>query len=65
MDLSHNEIGDIGALALGQGLAQNDSLNEFDISWNEIRVRGMIGFLNDIKVSFVKEFTYALIFVYC
>lgn len=51
LDLSHNEIGDIGALALGQGLAQNDNLNEFDISWNEIRVRGVIGFLNAVKVS--------------
>lgn len=50
MDLSHNEIGDIGGISLGQGVANNSNLSELDISWNELRVRGVIGFLNAVKV---------------
>ncbi|KAI8854220.1 hypothetical protein BC829DRAFT_413153 [Chytridium lagenaria] len=56
LDLSHNNIGDMGAIALGAGILANDSLKELNLvsltpnkAWNQIRARGISGFLNHIK----------------
>ncbi|KAJ1550298.1 hypothetical protein HK096_007716, partial [Nowakowskiella sp. JEL0078] len=49
LDLSKNQIGDIGAIALGTGLIENDTLKEINIGWNQIRSKGFNGFLLQLK----------------
>jgi hypothetical protein len=51
LDLSFNEIGEMGALGLGTGLMVNDTLKELYLSWNNLRGKGLIGFLGSMKVK--------------
>jgi hypothetical protein len=49
LDLSHNDIGDIGGIALGQNLVGTD-LRELSLGWNNLRTKGLQGLLNGCKV---------------
>ncbi|KAJ3276390.1 Centrosomal protein of 78 kDa [Terramyces sp. JEL0728] len=49
LDISRNDIGDIGGIALGNGLLHNEGLRELNVSWNQMRIRGIAGFLNGAK----------------
>ena len=51
LDLSYNEIGDIGATELGIALEVNNELMKIDLSWNHIRPKGVAGFLSHSKVN--------------
>lgn len=50
LDISHNEIGDIGGIALGAGLCANDGLGVFNAGWNQIRQKGMNALINGLRV---------------
>ena len=50
MNLSKNQFGEYAGIALGPALAENSSLRELDISWNNIRRKGAIAIAQGIKV---------------
>lgn len=49
LDLSYNEIGDLGASELGAGIAVNSGLKELVLEYNHIRPRGISAFFNNLK----------------
>jgi Leucine-rich repeat (LRR) protein len=49
LDLSHNQIEDVGAIALGTNLAMNSSLKELSLAFNRIRSKGAIAMLSALK----------------
>ncbi|KAJ3178300.1 hypothetical protein HDU87_003612 [Geranomyces variabilis] len=46
---NYNLIGDLGAVALGAGVAGNDGLRDLNLAWNRIRHKGVAGFLAGLK----------------
>jgi Ran GTPase-activating protein (RanGAP) involved in mRNA processing and transport len=49
LDLSKNDIGDIGGIALGSSLQTNECLKELDLGWNKMRAKGINGMLQGCK----------------
>ncbi|KAJ1332212.1 hypothetical protein BSLG_008874 [Batrachochytrium salamandrivorans] len=49
LDLSYNQIGNLGGLALGVALVANETLRDLNVSWNEMRSRGIGALLTGAK----------------
>ncbi|XP_045186403.2 leucine-rich repeat-containing protein 74B-like isoform X2 [Mercenaria mercenaria] len=41
LDLSHNDLGDIGAQILGHAIGDNETLTHISLAWNQIRKAGI------------------------
>uniref|UniRef100_A0A670YC31 Leucine rich repeat containing 74A n=1 Tax=Pseudonaja textilis TaxID=8673 RepID=A0A670YC31_PSETE len=50
LDLSYNEFAEKGGELFGQVLANNESLEILDLSWNHLRLKGAIALSNSLKV---------------
>ncbi|XP_078323359.1 uncharacterized protein LOC111123633 isoform X3 [Crassostrea virginica] len=46
--LSHNNLGESG-VAIGEAIANNDTMRSLDLSWNHIRVTGAVGLAKGVK----------------
>uniref|UniRef100_A0A8C6YCL5 Leucine rich repeat containing 74A n=1 Tax=Naja naja TaxID=35670 RepID=A0A8C6YCL5_NAJNA len=50
LDLSYNEFAEKGGELFGQVLANNESLEILDLSWNHLRLKGATALSNSLKV---------------
>ncbi|KAJ1332548.1 hypothetical protein BSLG_008850 [Batrachochytrium salamandrivorans] len=55
LDLSYNQIGNLGGLALGVALVANETLRDLNVSWNEMRSRGIGALLTGAKNNGIGE----------
>lgn len=51
LNLSHNRFGEVAGLLLGPAIAENTTMKELDISWNNIRRKGAMALGQGIKVN--------------
>jgi hypothetical protein len=50
LDLSHNDFGEEAGRVLGPAIAENASIKELNLSWNNIRRKGAIAIAKGLSV---------------
>ena len=55
LDISHNKLGDNGAVILADGIIKNNTLKLLEIGYNDIRARGAIAIANSLTHNTTME----------
>ncbi len=53
LDLSHNNFGEDSGKLLGNAIAENSSIQELNLSWNNIRKKGALGIAKGLSVNYL------------
>jgi hypothetical protein len=64
LDLSHNHFGEDSGKLLGAALAENSSLQELNLGWNNIRRRGALG-IAKVRARRYAQRTSGVVLLFC